>query len=405
MRIHAATDNDIFPPRFGGSQRAFGLYRGLAHRHEVQALCVVPNRSRGAERERAAGVELVRRRVWYTSLAWRLDQLGLAPLHLAARGHAREAARLMAALSGEAQVFAADLLLTGLFGSHPAKLKVYTAHNVEHDRFASTHPSMSRSQRWAAWVRDLEGRAVHGAGLTVACSAEDADRFVQLYGVARERVVVIPNGWDESRVHPTSLSRRAAARAALGFGEAETIALFVGSDVPHNREAARLLVDRLLPALAGQGVRLVVAGSVSRALSRSHDVALRVAGEVDDLEPWLHAADVGINPVASGGGSNVKLPTYLAAGLAVITTAFGLRGYPELAPLVTVATPEAMAEALRERPRGWAARGLAMPAAVSALAWGNLGERLGERLAERLGERPGTEAAAHHAPQRREARA
>ena len=156
-------------------------------------------------------------------------------------------------------------------------------------------------------------------------------------------------------------------------------------------------------------MRLVVAGSVSRSLSSSHEVALRIAGEVEDLEPWLHAADVGINPVASGAGSNVKLPTYLAAGLAVVTTAYGLRGYPELEPLVTVAEPGEMAAALRERPRGWASRGASMPAAVASLAWGTLGERLGEVLAERLGERAGARLGAGlppmEAPPAREARA
>jgi glycosyltransferase involved in cell wall biosynthesis len=397
MRIQAATDNDIYPPRFGGSQRAFGLYRGLARRHEVRALCVVPNRSRGAARESVEGALLLRRRAWYTSLAWRLDQFGIAPLHLAALGHTRYADRLLAALGGGAQVFAADLMLAGLFGRHPAPIRVYTSHNVERDRFASTHPAMARSPRWSAFVRALEERAVHEAALTVACSAEDAERFGQLYGVPRERVVVIPNGWDETRIHPATLERRARARAALNLGEADTVALFVGSDMPHNREAARLLVDRVLPSLAGWGLKLVIAGSVSRALAGSRDVALRVAGEVDDLEPWLHAADVGINPVSSGAGSNVKLPTYLAAGLAVVTSAYGLRGYPELAPHVIVAEAADLPEALRARPRGWAARGLSMPAAVSALAWGQLGERLGERLAAEL--------PVQDAPHPREARA
>jgi hypothetical protein len=111
----------------------------------------------------------------------------------------------------------------------------------------------------------------------------------------------------------------------------------------------------------------------------------------------LHAADVGINPVSSGAGSNVKLPTYLAAGLAVVTSAYGLRGYPELAPHVIVAEAADLPEALRARPRGWAARGLSMPAAVSALAWGQLGERLGERLAAEL--------PVQDAPHPREARA
>jgi len=392
MLIHAATDNDIYPPRFGGPQRSFGLDRGLARAHDVHALCVVPNRSRGASDETVEGVHLVRRRAWYTSVAWRLDRLGLAPLQLAARGHAGRAKRLLAALPGNADVFAADLALAGLFAHHPAPLKVYTSHNVERDRFALGPTRLARSPRWRAWVAALERRAVSEAALTVACSTEDAERFRQLDGVASDHVIVIPNGWDDARLHPATVERRARARATLGFAESDTVALFVGSDMPHNREALARLIERVLPALAGQGMRLVVAGSVARAIRGSRDVALRAAGEVDDLEPWLHAADVGLNPMASGAGSNVKLPTYLAAGLAVVTTRFGLRGYPELEPLVTVAELDEMPAALRERPRGWAARGLAMPQEVAALAWGRLGERLGERLSERLAGEPAGDA-------------
>ena len=80
MLIHAATDNDIHPPLFGGTQRAFGLYRGLARRHEVSALCVVPNRAVAAADERVAGVRLLRRKAWYTSVAWRLERARLAPM-------------------------------------------------------------------------------------------------------------------------------------------------------------------------------------------------------------------------------------------------------------------------------------------------------------------------------------
>jgi hypothetical protein len=104
-----------------------------------------------------------------------------------------------------------------------------------------------------------------------------------------------------------------------------------------------------------------------------------------DLAPLLHAADAGLNPSLAGGGSNVKLATYLAAGLATVTTPHGLRGYAPLEPWASVAPIERMTEALRERPRGWAARGLALPAAIAAYGWGGLGEALGERLAERLG--------------------
>jgi glycosyltransferase involved in cell wall biosynthesis len=385
MLIHVATDNDLHPPRFGATQRTFGLCRGLARRHDVRALCVVPNRNRGAREEQAEGVRLVRRRAWYTSVAWRLERLGLAPLALAARGHRLDAARLLSALEGAASVFAADFLLTPLFDRHPARFKVYLAQNVEADYFTAAHPAMARSSRWKREIESLEARAADRAALIVVCTAEDGERFRTLYGVGSERLHVAPNGWDERRLHPATPDSRARARAALGFGERETVALFVGSDAPHNRVAANELITGILPPLAGDGFRLVVVGSVARGLSSHRAPWLRLEDEVDDLEPWLHAADIGLNPVTRGGGSNVKLPTYLAAGLAVITTPFGLRGYGELAPWCTVASGEAITEALRARPAGWAARGLAMPAPVAALAWGGIGEALGERLEPRAG--------------------
>jgi hypothetical protein len=94
----------------------------------------------------------------------------------------------------------------------------------------------------------------------------------------------------------------------------------------------------------------------------------------------LHAADTGLNPVAAGGGSNVKVPAYLAAGLAVVSTPFGMRGYGALESLVRVAPAETFAEAWRQRPQGWARASGVTPPALAAFAWGAIGERLGEAL-------------------------
>ena len=385
MLIHAATDNDIHPPLFGGTQRAFGLYRGLARRHEVSALCVVPNRTAAPADERVAGVRLLRRKAWYTSLAWRLEQARLAPMFTAAYGHALAARGLARAFPGPADAVMADLYLAGLFDADPAPLKVYTSHNVEVDHFRMTRSDVALPAFWAARLRALEGGAVARAALTVVCSDEDAARMRELYGVDDAALAVVPNGYDETAVRPPSAAERGRARAALGLAERDYAALFVGSDYPHNRAALAWIMDRVMPALAGEGFRLLVAGSVTRSLTGRREDWLVARAEAPDLSPLLHAADAGLNPVTTGGGSNVKLPTYLAAGLAVVTTPFGLRGYAALRPHVVVAALEETAAALRERPAGWLARGQAAPAEVAEYAWGRLGERLGEALEARGG--------------------
>lgn len=386
MIVHAATDMELVPPRFGGAERAFGLLRGLAREHDVAVLTIVPQRDRGAARETVAGVRIVRRRAWYTSLHWRLERLRVGSLEAAAAGHARRAGSFARALPGTPEALLADFHLTGLFAVTEAPLKVYTAHNVEADHFAATAPPTVGRARWVARVREAEHRACDAADLVVACSDEDGARMETLHGVRPERRVVIPNGWDETRVSAPSPMRRASARAAMGLADDAYVALFLGSDVPHNRDALALLMSRVSPEAARAGIVLLVAGGVTRALGSRREPWLIARPATADLGPLLDAADVGLNPVVRGGGSNVKVPTYLGAGLAVITTPHGLRGYAALAPHVIVSAPEGFAAALATRPQGWNVRGLAVPAEVAALAWGRLGARLGEILeARRLG--------------------
>lgn len=384
MLIHAAVDNDIHPPRFGGAQRSFGLARGLARRHSVRVLCVTPNRASGPASERVDGVELLRRKAWHTSLAWRLERARLAPLFSAEAGHRANAARYAAALGPGADVLAADLNVAALLDGPAAPLKLHTSHNVEYDRFRSSAPPVVGRARWAERLRRLEQRAVDAAHLTVVCTDEDAARMRELYGVPASRLAVVPNGFDETRLAPPSPAARERARAALGYREGDYVAVFVGADWGPNRQALALLVDRVLPALAGDGVRLLVVGTVGRALAGRREPWLAAAGEVPELAPLLHAADCGLNPVLAGGGSNVKVPGYLACGLAVLTTPFGIRGYAPLEPHCVVAAEDGFADALRARPRGFAARAEAAPEALAEYAWGRLGERLGERCEARL---------------------
>jgi glycosyltransferase involved in cell wall biosynthesis len=375
MLIHGATDNDIHPARFGGAQRLLGIYRGLARGHDVRLLCVVPNRNGGPADERIDGIAVARRKAWYTSLAWRLERARIAPLFLAAHAHAARRHALSAALPGTPDVLMADLHLAGLFAGAGGALRVLHAHNVEYDHFRSAGPGLGGA--WAERLRALEGRAVAAADLVVAASDEDAARIAALYGIGAERLIVAPNGYDERDARPASAEARVRARAAIGLGGDVYVALFMGSDVPHNRAALALLTERVMPALAGETIRLLVAGSVTRALGARREPWLIAHGETPDLAPVLAAADAGLNPVVAGGGSNIKLPTALAAGLAVITTPHGTRGFTPLVPHVVVAGPESFADALRARPRGWAAAGAPAPGALADYAWGTIGERLG----------------------------
>jgi hypothetical protein len=260
-------------------------------------------------------------------------------------------------------------------------LRAYHAHNVEAERWRSTAPRVWRVKHWGEKLAALEHRAVSESDLCVACTDEDAALLASLHG-ARD-VEVIANGYDETALGPATPAARTAARRALGIPDDAYVAAFVGGDWEPNHAAVAWLVDQVFPGLASDGVWLLVVGAVASRLRGRREPWLVAHAETPDLARVLAAADAGLNPVTSGGGSNVKVPTYLAMGLAVISTPFGLRGYTPLGTLVVSAEREAFADTLRAKPSGWAARGEPAPARLADYAWGTLGARLADALAAR----------------------
>ena len=383
MTLQLACDNDIFPPLFGATQRLFGLARGMATRLDVRALCVVPNRSRGAAAERVMNVDIRRVRSWHTSVAWWLERAGLAPFFTAEAGHRARASAYRAALGDRPDILMCDLGLTGLFpGAEPA-LRVYHAHNVEAERWNSVAPRILGRERWGTKLAALDRRAVEESDCCVACTEADATALRSIHG-ARD-VIVAENGYDETSIAPARPEARAAARAALGIPADAYVAAFVGGDWGPNHEALDWLVSELMPRLAPDGFVLLAVGAVAERLAGRSERWLVARPASPDLGALLAAADAGLNPVLSGGGSNVKLPTYLAAGLAVLSTPFGLRGHARLASAVIGVDRSQLADALRRRPRGWAARGDQAPPALADHAWGTIGARLADSLATRAG--------------------
>src|SRR5262249_48171671 len=92
-----------------------------------------------------------------------------------------------------------------------------------------------------------------------------------------------------------------------------------------NIEAARFLAAKLAPAMAD--VSFVIAGGVGEAIKAAGE-NVRITGrlEANELDRWLIAADLAINPMFSGSGTNIKMFDLMAVGLPVVTTPIGARG-------------------------------------------------------------------------------
>jgi glycosyltransferase involved in cell wall biosynthesis len=157
---------------------------------------------------------------------------------------------------------------------------------------------------------------------------------------------VVANGVDASSIRFTPPTERRKLRERLRIPQ--PLALFVGSWHEPNLLAARQILQlaRRLP-----NVRFGIAGGVGIPLAtveRPSNVELfgNVSEELKDA--LLGVAEVALNPMLSGSGTNMKMLDYMAAGIPVISTEVGARGLGlELGLDVRVAQVSGFGEAVR----------------------------------------------------------
>jgi glycosyltransferase involved in cell wall biosynthesis len=223
---------------------------------------------------------------------------------------------------------------------------VYSSHNVEQERFETTADGVG-SGWFTAKVTAVERAALERSTAVVCTSRRDAAEYGRRYDVDATTFVA-PNGISERALSDPESDAAAGDRVRDRHGiHAQSICLFVGTDYGPNREAVRSVVRVAEEALErGLDAEFVVVGSVGESVETSPE-NVTVTGFVPELEPYFAAADVGLNPIRSGSGTNIKLLEYLAHGLPVVTTPFGARGFDVAdGEEVLVADPSAFLDAV-----------------------------------------------------------
>jgi glycosyltransferase involved in cell wall biosynthesis len=373
VRVALISSYPLLPPVHGGRARTGGLASGLARAGaEVDVLCPwVPGQPWAG---RVAGGVTCRSHLLASNLLPSVlprslaSPLALLSLQPRSPWGPKRLLRSLADFDVFQFEFCAHADWIDLVPAHAAV--VYSAHNVEFDFFAAA-ASEYRLRTWSARrIERLERQLVSRSDLVLTCSSTDARRLGELYGEA-QATRVVPNGCDPALLQFDRAAIRNEARASLGIRADERLLLFLGGDASHNRDAVRFLVDDLMPRLDAS-TRLLVVGRCGDEVARSHDGRVLSVGFVDDLRPPFAAADVALNAVAFGSGSNVKLAEYLAAGLPVVSTPIGARGMAELPAGVHLADRETFSDALATpmdaRP--------ADPALLAGLTWDALGAGL-----------------------------
>lgn len=171
-------------------------------------------------------------------------------------------------------------------------------------------------------VRLAERRCVASAAAIVVVSAKDGIDLVS--GVkAAAPVTVVANGASLPAI-PSPEDLSAAKRHIFSKS-----AVFMGSAHMPNVDAAKFIVESLSTQCSDVDFHIV--GSVCQALPKELPSNVKAWGLLNESmkAAVLSQCSVAINPMFSGSGSNVKLADFLANGLYVVSTEFGVRGYPD----------------------------------------------------------------------------
>ena len=233
-------------------------------------------------------------------------------------------------------------------------------------------------------------RVLSGWGKTVTTLDGGArEMLIETFGLAPERVVVVPNGIDPARFDVPDAAGKAAAREAVGVPAGARLALFVGALNDRKRPVWAVEAVAAARTRGVAGAELAVLGEgPEMAACRDRAAALRVAEAVrmeghTDPRPWYRAADVLVLPSSQEGFPLVCVEAMLC-GLPLVRTRSGgaseqiedgRNGYvvdTDDRPGFIERTAEVLADAERAAAMGGASRELA------------LAEFTEERLMERL---------------------
>ncbi len=241
---------------------------------------------------------------------------------------------------------------------------------------------------WHSYVLETEEAMFrHTALRAVICNSQMVkDDIARRFGVAAEKLHVIPNGVDLEVFHPGLRAEHGSrVRAELGIPADAPVVLFVGSGFERKGVAVLL---RALAAMTNPAAHLIVVGkdrgqSLAEKLAQTLGVDERVhfLGGREDVRPYYGAADVFCLPTLYDPMPNAALEAF-ACGLPVVTsTTCGA------AELIVPGKNGAVCEALDHAaiaaqldallaPEGREERRVAARAAVEALGAGVMTEQL-----------------------------
>ena len=200
------------------------------------------------------------------------------------------------------------------------------SHNIESERFRSIGKSWWPIMRW------FEKSMMQQANGIFFITREDADWAIKNYGISAAKCHVLPHGTPLAAKPVHNANAKAEIAQTLHIPTDVPWLYFLGAlDYQPNKEALTHILNDIVPLLNAKGLKyqLLIAG---KGLSNELTVQINATdnihymGFVPDLDTFLHACDVMLNPVMTGGGIKTKAVEALGYNKIVVSSQAGAAG-------------------------------------------------------------------------------
>jgi sugar transferase (PEP-CTERM/EpsH1 system associated) len=317
-----------FPPDRGDKIRSHHVLRRLAQLAPVHVACFADD-----ELDRAAEPELAALARSYR-LVSRSKPLALAGMQALA---ARSSISVAAFRDREIAAYVAQVLATrpisaihvfsGQMGQYvPESFSgrlILDFCDVDSAKFEAYADKAGAPMRWvhareARLLRAEEARLATRADVSLFATREEAALFVERLPASQRGaadVRVLANGIDSAAFDPAIVTPEPRMLACSG-----PRLIFTGQmDYAPNIDAAIRAIDRILPlvrnSLPDATFHVVGRNPAKPLLGRNGRGGCHVWGRVEDIRPWLRAADLALVPLEIGRGVQNKVLEAMAMGL------------------------------------------------------------------------------------------
>lgn len=200
------------------------------------------------------------------------------------------------------------------------------SHNIESERFRDF------GKQWWPLMHHFEKYAMQKANGVFFVTPEDAEWAIQHYKVETKNAHVAPFGTTLQHAPEEKTTYKEQLAEQLQIDSSKPLLYFLGAlDYRPNSEAIEYILNQIIPRLdnAGFEYQILIAGkglSLELRLQIEQTEHIKYTGFLPDLEVFLNACDIMLNPVLSGGGIKTKAVEALAYNKHVISTKSGALG-------------------------------------------------------------------------------